>query len=74
MAQAARLFAIVTGASSGIGYELARICAEEGHDLLIAADLPEIWAARSRRWKSTWRSWTGSTGSMPRPRAGRRTC
>ena len=46
MAQAARPFAIVTGASSGIGYELARICAENGHDLLIAADLPEIWAAQ----------------------------
>lgn len=35
-------FAIVTGASSGIGYELAAICAREGFDLLIAADMPEI--------------------------------
>ena len=34
--------AIVTGASSGIGYELARLCAEKGYDLLIAADQPEI--------------------------------
>ena len=42
MAQAARPFAVVTGASSGIGYHLARICAENGYDLLIAADLPEI--------------------------------
>lgn len=33
-----RPLAIVTGASSGIGYELARIAAENGHDLLIAAD------------------------------------
>lgn len=33
-----RSFAIVTGASSGIGFELARIAAENGHDLLIAAD------------------------------------
>jgi short-subunit dehydrogenase len=31
-------FAIVTGASSGIGLELARCCAREGFDLLIAAD------------------------------------
>lgn len=31
-------FAVVTGASSGIGYELARIAAERGYDLLIAAD------------------------------------
>jgi len=35
-------FAIVTGASSGIGYELARICAKNGFDLLVAADEPEI--------------------------------
>lgn len=37
-----RQFAIVTGASTGIGYELARICAREGLDLLIAADEPEV--------------------------------
>ena len=38
-------FAIVTGASSGIGLELASICAREGFDLLVAADRPEIHAA-----------------------------
>jgi len=32
----------VTGASSGIGYELARICATEGFDLLVGADDPNI--------------------------------
>jgi short-subunit dehydrogenase len=37
-----RSFAIVTGASSGIGYELAKLCAEHGFDLLIASDEPEI--------------------------------
>ena len=37
--------AIVTGASSGIGFELARICAEEGFDLLVAADRSEIYSA-----------------------------
>jgi len=41
-------FAIVTGASSGIGLELAAICAQEGFDLLVAADRPEIRAAADR--------------------------
>ncbi len=41
-------FAIVTGASSGIGLELARRCAREGFDLLVAADRPEIRAAADR--------------------------
>jgi short-subunit dehydrogenase len=37
-----RSLAIVTGASSGIGYELAKLCAQNGYDLLIAADEPAI--------------------------------
>ena len=37
-----RPLAIVTGASSGIGYELAKLCAEQGYDLIVAADEPEI--------------------------------
>jgi short-subunit dehydrogenase len=35
-------FAIVTGASTGIGLELAKRCAAGGFDLLIAADEPQI--------------------------------
>lgn len=42
--------AVVTGASSGIGYELAAVCARDGFDLLIAADRSEIHeAARQLR-------------------------
>lgn len=42
MASNTRQFAIVTGASSGIGFELAKLCAQNGFDLLIAADRDEI--------------------------------
>ena len=35
-----RPLAVVTGASSGIGYELAKLCASNGFDLVIAADEP----------------------------------
>ncbi|MDB5640796.1 MAG: oxidoreductase [Hyphomicrobiales bacterium] len=42
MAQQARPLAVVTGASSGIGFELAHLCAKNGYDLLIAADRSEI--------------------------------
>jgi uncharacterized protein len=42
MAQDTRPLALVTGASTGIGYELARCCAENGFDLLVAADEPKI--------------------------------
>lgn len=33
-----RLFAVVTGASSGIGFELAKVFAKNGYDLVIAAE------------------------------------
>src|SRR5437868_2835359 len=42
MSSTDRPFAVVTGASSGIGYHLAKECAEHGFDLLIAADQPSI--------------------------------
>jgi len=47
MGTQARQLAIVTGASTGIGFELARVCAEKGFDLVIAADEPEIQKAAS---------------------------
>lgn len=45
MAEQEHPLAIVTGASSGIGLELARCCAAKGFDLVIAADEPAIQEA-----------------------------
>lgn len=42
-----RPLAVITGASSGIGYELARLAAEDGHDLIIAADERAIFEAKA---------------------------
>jgi short-subunit dehydrogenase len=41
----AQKMAIVTGASTGIGFELAHLAAQDGYDLLVAADEPLIEAA-----------------------------
>lgn len=42
MAQEARQFAVITGASSGIGYELARVFGQNGFDLLVNSDSEKI--------------------------------
>jgi uncharacterized protein len=50
MATQLRPFAIVTGASTGIGFELAKCCTAHGFDILIVADEPKIEdAARELR-------------------------
>jgi short-subunit dehydrogenase len=45
MSNETRPLAVVTGASTGIGYELAKLCAQNGFDLLIAADESRIETA-----------------------------
>ena len=44
-----RQLAVVTGASSGIGFELARMCASNNFDLVLAADEPLEAAAETCR-------------------------
>jgi short-subunit dehydrogenase len=45
MATQARPLAVVTGASTGIGFELAKICAGKGMNLVVVADEPAIEGA-----------------------------
>jgi uncharacterized protein len=42
MAPPTKPLAVITGASTGIGYELAKCCVEDGFDLVVVADEPEI--------------------------------
>jgi short-subunit dehydrogenase len=42
MLDSTKKLAVVTGASTGIGYELAKVCAKNGFDLIVAADEDEI--------------------------------
>lgn len=44
-----RSLAVVTGASSGIGLELAKLAAHDGHDLIIAVDRPLADAEQALR-------------------------
>lgn len=42
-----RPLALVTGASTGLGYELAKGCARSGFDLTVAADKAEQFRAHN---------------------------
>ena len=48
MLDATRKLAVVTGASTGIGYELARQCAKNGFDLIVVANEPDIETAAGK--------------------------
>ncbi len=48
MSAVQRPLALVTGASTGIGRELAGICASEGFDLVLCADEPEVEETAAR--------------------------
>ncbi len=48
MASETRPLAVVTGASTGIGFELAKCCARDGFDFLVAADETAINQAASQ--------------------------
>ncbi len=65
-----RPLAMVTGASTGIGYELARCCVENGYDLVIAADEPAIQDAAARLHRAARACWP-SRPIWPRPTAAR---
>ena len=44
-----RKLAVVTGASSGIGLEIAKLAAQDGYDLIVAADTPFVEAGPALR-------------------------
>jgi short-subunit dehydrogenase len=56
-----RPLAVVTGASTGIGYELAKLCASRGFDLVVAADEPQIATAAENLKEGDIRVWSIET-------------
>ena len=48
-----RPFAVITGASRGIGFEIARLLAADGYDLMIASEDAELEGAREELSRST---------------------
>ena len=54
MSDSQRKLAVVTGASTGIGLELARECAKNDFDLIIAANEAEIESAAEESASRWW--------------------
>jgi NAD(P)-dependent dehydrogenase (short-subunit alcohol dehydrogenase family) len=54
-----RRFAVITGGSSGIGYEFAKVCAAEGFEVLIVAEqgLEEASPRQYSRVADRWMCW-----------------
>lgn len=48
-------YALITGASSGIGLELARIMASEGHNLILVARREEVLNTLKAQWEQEFR-------------------
>jgi NAD(P)-dependent dehydrogenase (short-subunit alcohol dehydrogenase family) len=44
-----RPLAVVTGASTGLGFELARCCVQDGYVAVVCADEPQIEAGKCIR-------------------------
>ena len=53
--------AIIVGASSGIGYEVARLLLQEGWRLGLAARRTETLEALRREFQDMWPGWGGRT-------------
>ena len=60
-------FAVVTGGSNGIGFELARQFAENGHDVLIAAQDPAHLKEAAERLAATGATITTHAADLSKP-------